>query len=215
MAPVDGSILSMFGIGKVVRNFRVTTDLRDNDEVAILPLQDLSGRWLPVWRGIAAVGSDLLVRLMWPMVAMMGLLLLLGASLARQTHRYARGLILSEAKARHLAFHDTLTQLPNRALMFEQLNQLRTLVRRSGMDVAVLCLDLDRFKEVNDTLGHPAGDALIRRAARAVWPILCRKRIPWRGWAAMSLLSCNRILARRGGASGRTDHQRLFQSIRH
>ena len=71
--------------------------------------------------------------------------------------------LLSRALARstHLATHDTLTGLPNRALFRDRLEQSVAWSRREGAALAVLYLDLDRFKEVNDTLGHAAGDRLL------------------------------------------------------
>ena len=68
----------------------------------------------------------------------------------------------SEAKITHMAQHDALTDLPNRVLMREHLEHAFAITRRGGPSLAVLMLDLDRFKEVNDTLGHPAGDALLQ-----------------------------------------------------
>ena len=62
------------------------------------------------------------------------------------------------ARSTHLATHDTLTGLPNRALFRDRLEQSVAWSRREGAALAVLYLDLDRFKEVNDTLGHAAGD---------------------------------------------------------
>ncbi|WP_207191675.1 putative bifunctional diguanylate cyclase/phosphodiesterase [Paracraurococcus ruber] len=65
----------------------------------------------------------------------------------------------------YLAAHDMLTGLPNRAIFGDRLTQALALARRNGHTVAVLCLDLDRFKEVNDTLGHAAGDKLLREVS--------------------------------------------------
>jgi diguanylate cyclase (GGDEF)-like protein len=62
-----------------------------------------------------------------------------------------------------LAFYDTLTGLPNRQLFREQLEQAVKMVERTGREIAVLYLDLDHFKRVNDTLGHDAGDILLQR----------------------------------------------------
>ncbi|KQP88999.1 hypothetical protein ASF60_19850 [Methylobacterium sp. Leaf113] len=72
----------------------------------------------------------------------------------------------SEQRLAHLARHDTLTNLPNRALFREQFEQKLAEVRRDGKKLALFCLDLDRFKQVNDNLGHPAGDALLIEVAK-------------------------------------------------
>ena len=66
---------------------------------------------------------------------------------------------------RHLALHDALTGLPNRALILDRIDQLLARNHRNGTDGAALYVDLDGFKNVNDTLGHGAGDRLLQTVA--------------------------------------------------
>jgi diguanylate cyclase (GGDEF)-like protein/PAS domain S-box-containing protein len=71
----------------------------------------------------------------------------------------------AEETIRHMAYHDPLTDLPNRTLFTDRLNNGLANARRTGQMVAVLYLDLDRFKAVNDTVGHGLGDQLLQRVA--------------------------------------------------
>lgn len=71
---------------------------------------------------------------------------------------------LSEARIQNLAHYDSLTGLPNRTLFYDRLQQAMALARRERHELAVFYLDLDRFKAVNDTLGHAAGDELLKAA---------------------------------------------------
>ncbi|MFP7722289.1 EAL domain-containing protein [Lysobacter sp. A3-1-A15] len=72
----------------------------------------------------------------------------------------------AEQELRYLANYDTLTSLPNRTLLSERLSRAIVRARRNSQKVAVLFLDLDRFKDINDSLGHAAGDRILRAVAQ-------------------------------------------------
>jgi PAS domain S-box-containing protein len=80
-----------------------------------------------------------------------------------------------EDSLKHQATHDDLTGLPNRWLFRMQLNQALTQAARSGNQIAVLLLDLDGFKTVNDTFGHSTGDALLVQAGARMRGVLRNK----------------------------------------
>jgi diguanylate cyclase (GGDEF)-like protein len=71
----------------------------------------------------------------------------------------------AELRAHHMAYHDTLTDLPNRAMFEEHLALAIARAERAGTSVSVLFMDLDGFKEVNDEMGHAAGDELLQIVA--------------------------------------------------
>ena len=123
---------------------------RANDMGAVI-LQDL----LPVMSGAALI------------------LTALGVWLFRRTRRLTQEVLASQAHASHLALHDPLTGLANRALLANRADLAIEQRRRGGGVIAFYLLDLDRFKQVNDTLGHAAGDALIRIAAERLLQV-CR-----------------------------------------
>jgi diguanylate cyclase len=89
----------------------------------------------------------------------------------------------AELHIHFLAHHDALTGLPNRSSFNKRLTRELEIAGSAGQSVAVLCLDLDRFKEVNDLFGHAAGDTLLQTVARCV----------------TSVLGQNQMMARLGG----------------
>lgn len=86
--------------------------------------------------------------------------------LQRERQRVMEERVLHAQQVEHLAFHDTLTDLPNRAFLSHLITQAVKLGGRHSESFALLFLDLDRFKLINDTLGHDAGDHLLQEAAR-------------------------------------------------
>ncbi|WP_321938309.1 EAL domain-containing protein [Paraburkholderia sp. J8-2] len=110
----------------------------------------------------------------------------------------------SEARIQFLAEHDVLTELPNRALFTKRVGAAIDHARQTSGRVAVLFIDLDRFKDINDTLGHHAGDGLLRSVARRLLQSV-------RAGDIVSRLGGDEFTVLLSGAGGSADVARLIE----
>ena len=113
-----------------------------------------------VWTPTRPGGAIVMSVLPFIAVALAGLALLVGFGI-RYMRRTAAEIAAGERQLRHLALHDPVCGLPNRIYFGERLERAIAEVRGGGLSAAVFYIDLDHFKDVNDTLGHPIGDELI------------------------------------------------------
>ncbi|HXF78633.1 MAG TPA: EAL domain-containing protein [Usitatibacter sp.] len=89
-------------------------------------------------------------------------------ALAESFNHMLDGIVSREKEILRLAYEDALSGLPNRAMFYEQLGQAVRIARRGGDNISVMLLDMDRFKAINDTLGHTVGDQALREVGARV-----------------------------------------------
>jgi diguanylate cyclase (GGDEF)-like protein len=145
--------------------YSLTDNTLENEASVALRKRDGQPIGYFIWRPFAPGGE--VTHMVGPVLA--GALAIAAAVVFFQARRLGRktmDLETSRAQAQHLAFHDVLTGLPNRAMFENRLDAALSRCAREGSRLALFCIDLDGFKQVNDTLGHPAGDALIREVGR-------------------------------------------------
>jgi hypothetical protein len=147
--------------------------------------QDFGSLWVVVASSPAVGVSGWLGSLGWLALTLLigGLVLIASGCVASvRVHRQIR---LTSEQHLQQSLHDPLTGLPNRALFADRGQQAIAGAKRSGGSAAVLLIDLDHFKEVNDTLGHPAGDQLlVTLSGRLQAP--CVRSTPSPAWAGTS-----------------------------
>ncbi|MBS0480785.1 MAG: EAL domain-containing protein [Proteobacteria bacterium] len=164
--PIDGLMLEAFAARYLVDDLHLHRQAPKEPGITSIPLRGDDGKQIAVlaWTP-GQPGMDLLEKIWGPALAALVLLSLIAWTVVRSGAAIFSELLASEARARHLAFHDPLTKLPNRAMLFARLQPRLAEITAGSPPLAVLAVDLDRFKDVNDSLGHHAGDALIQSVA--------------------------------------------------
>ena len=164
-----GALERQFQFGKA--RFETSPDITGAE--AAFPIVNKAGeaiawfKWQPDRPGARILNDTL--------PALLGALLVAGTIimlLMRNLQRASAQLQAERADAQHRAMHDPLTGLGNRALFRDRLDSALLTLPRGEPRLALLALDLDRFKQVNDTLGHEAGDELLRQVASRITSIL-------------------------------------------
>lgn len=142
---MGGAVAGMHYIGMAAAEFAPGS--------VFLSASDLDNQWLAVCIGLVAFG--ILAVTLVPSV--------LDTRLVERTATLARSLRRANEELRQLALHDHLTRLPNRLLLEDRIGQAIAQARRASTGFALLFVDLDRLKTINDSLGHHVGDELLRR----------------------------------------------------
>ena len=159
---IDDALLRQIGNRLQLSELRETDDPTPAGKSQVVAFADTQGHvvarlaWTPTRPG----GQILWRVLPFIAIALAGLVLLLGVIIYHM-RRTAEKITAGEIQLRHLALHDPVCGLPNRIYFGERLESMIDEVRRGGPSAAVFFIDLDHFKDVNDTLGHHVGDELI------------------------------------------------------
>ncbi|NDW07695.1 diguanylate cyclase domain-containing protein [Jiella pacifica] len=158
-----------------------------------------------VWT-VQQPGKEIVSQLAPTLMIAGGTILLLAGLLLLHLYRTTVRLLRSQAHIEHMAHHDPLTDLANRFSFEDYLERRAREFERTGRSFAVLYLDLDRFKAVNDTLGHLAGDELIRQVAERLQTTVQRNDL-------VARLGGDEFAVLRDFAPDRTDVERLAEAI--
>jgi len=170
---LDGAVAEQLMGQYLIDGARFDTNATAAANEAVYPLSNLAGtpiawfKWQP-----DRPGSLLLTETAPAMGAALLVAGIVIALLMRSLRRSSAQLEAERARAEHQALHDPLTGLANRAMFQQRLTQALERLSPGGDPVALLALDLDRFKHVNDTLGHEAGDELLRQVSGRINALL-------------------------------------------
>jgi diguanylate cyclase (GGDEF)-like protein len=172
MKPLTASAIAQLGAIQGLGDLHLDLSGSDGGR-ASLALYDAAGRragallWTP-----DKPGDLVLERVLPSILVALSAIALFSALMFGHVRRVTTELIHREAEATHLAHHDPLSGLPNRTLFAQRLDAEFERLERGGEGFALLYLDLDRFKEINDSYGHEAGDTVIKTIARRLADLL-------------------------------------------
>ena len=215
---LDGSFVHQLSEQNLIEDLRFSQNSGTQTGEVSVPLRSDEGNLIGyfIWR--PELPGTTILRVIGPSIAAVCVLMIavmallsrsLRRSMAKLRHAVAE-LRASEEQAHHLAYHDVLTGLPNRALFENKLD--RVLLTADAQDsLAVLMLDLDRFKHVNDTLGHQAGDCVVREFGQRLSALL-------RSSDAVARLGGDEFAVVLAGIPGKEDVEavclRILESVR-
>ncbi|MET0282116.1 MAG: EAL domain-containing protein [Steroidobacteraceae bacterium] len=152
--------------------------------------------WLAITVALVALG----------LIAITSGLILVDMHMASRAHQHAAQLERANQKLSHAATHDALTGLPNRTLLGDRLQQAVAQAQRQNSQFALAVIDLDRFKSINDSLGHLAGDELLRELAARLPPQL-------RATDTLARMGGDEFVALLTGAGDRAEVLRILRQL--
>ncbi|MBS4098364.1 MAG: response regulator, partial [Sulfuricella sp.] len=154
-AHIKPDIVLMDALMPVMDGFESCVHLRQQEGCEQIPVLMVTGLndEQSVDKAMKAGASDFITKpIYWPLLL--------------QRLRHVLATQMAEKQIKHLAYHDNLTGLPNRVLFHDRLQQALAHAKREGHTMGVMFIDLDRFKIINDTLGHDVGDELLKGVAQ-------------------------------------------------
>jgi diguanylate cyclase (GGDEF)-like protein len=164
---IDENFLADIASRLQLRNLRRVDDAAAAGGDDVFELADMRGRSIAKFAWTSRrPGAEIVSSVLSFIAITIASFALLAVVVFRHIRRTAATIAAGETRLRHLALHDALCGLPNRIYFGERLEATIDNVRKGRPAAAVLYIDLDHFKDVNDTLGHPIGDELIRNVTR-------------------------------------------------